>query len=235
VYFGLPMRRNAVPPSRGVRLWHLLVVSTKDEGRSMVRNILFAPVVALVVVLGSGCGGVVADRMSDSGVDSATITAMDSTAPDTQASTGVDSSAFSIDSAAPDTDYTADGGVVMDGTLSVARARPGQTACGATVCNAADEVCCVQQDGRATCTDLNGCVGAPFICSGASSCPSTEGCCGSFGAFCGILQSTACGTCTDENPVVCTQNEDCAADEKCVSAGGAGYGICLPPDGGMGC
>jgi hypothetical protein len=187
----------------------------------------------ILIALVTGCGGVVDRTSPDAGSDVVATPTVDGTAPDSQTAIR-DSAASELDSTAGDVNYPADGGAIADGSLSTVNVGRGQIACGATACDVASEVCCVLKDGMAACTPLNGCPGTPYVCSGAESCPSNQQCCGYSGLFWGILQFTACGVCTEENPPVCLRSGECAAGEQCVAAGGAGYGICYSGDAGLG-
>jgi hypothetical protein len=175
-----------------------------------------------------GCGGKVGENASYGGGDAST--SMDATTMEggnTDAATGKDGPVeVGIE--------TLDGGFVADGELGTASPGPGQTVCGATLCNAAIEVCCLHANGAVSCTGLNACDGSPFVCSGPESC--TPWCCYAFfdqefdqqG-----LRSTVCQPCDPLSQEVCTQSSQCPdSDPWCAPIGGPGFGICRPGDGG---
>ena len=184
-------------------------------------------VCALALVL--GCGGTIADRGSDAATDSQ---APSDGAPNESGTTALDAT---ID--VPEAAVDPDGGIVADGALATATAGEGQIACGATVCSAATQVCCLHADGEVSCTGLNACAGSPFVCSGPSSCPAPQACCAQFGQYFGDLVATQCGGCeiNDESErYICTRGSQCGPDGPCRPVGGGGYGVCMGPfpDGG---
>ncbi len=174
---------------------------------------------ASVLVCALGCGGTVADNGPGVGSNGGPDAGVDATTREAAALSG--------DAGTPEAPYTADGGLLADGELSTADPGQGQTACGAAVCNAANEVCCRAGSGAVSCTGLNACAGTPFVCSGAQGCPAPASCCAFFVSW-GTLAATECRGCDSAHPAVCTRSSQCAADEECQPMGGGGYGVCSP-------
>jgi hypothetical protein len=150
-------------------------------------------------------------------------------------------------SVAPDGGTSKDGGVigqdggviVFDGGVPMPDASPppidagpppGIIQCGTSVCNGSTETCCVTYNGQTlneTCTPQGQCQGASFDCSGASSCPPGEVCCGSFSQ---TSQGAQCvSTCQGgwQHPQICETDTECPQGETCRSSP-FGFKVCRP-------
>ena len=106
----------------------------------------------------------------------------------------------------------------------------GQIRCGASMCNAATQVCCATGNGMPMCTDPGQCKGTSLACTGPANCSTGEECC-----YDGVSLSATCavdGTC---GVIVCAENSDCPQGEACQGGGGrggrGGLRLCLPGGG----
>lgn len=148
--------------------------------------------------------------------------------------------------ASDDTEPLGSGYFIDDAGLDPVEAGPGQSVCGASVCNAATEVCCLTAaPGRVptvvggVCTPQNACSGAILACTGSESCPDHGHCCGWLETDVSPRWSQCSPVdCADASfgpsDTLCTSDAQCPASTYCKSHGvGAGYGICSPlPDSG---
>jgi hypothetical protein len=172
-----------------------------------------------LVFAGTGCGGSEVSSNDRSHADSGS-------SPGSQ----------EIGSAAPGGSEAAGGGSSSGGTVAVGAsggmgptAALGMVACGASICPAASQVCCVTSfapggPGSSECTPKGQCTdSAALSCSSAASCPKPQVCC--FSPSTATAELLAGGTaqcqasCDAGQAQICAANGECSAGQTCQQTG----------------
>ncbi len=107
----------------------------------------------------------------------------------------------------------------------------GEIRCGASMCNAATQVCCASGNTMPACVDAGQCKGTSLACTSPANCGSGDVCC--YDGAAEMASCTAEASCG--GIIICASSNDCPAGETCQIGGRGGLRLCLPggPTGGF--